>query len=115
MAFPQNPALAHGLRLGRQREAAWLIAADRDGYEPRESLALAIKERFKTDKPEASVYAVVISEAEGVQKPDAAIVHFADRRAAGQRQDLAAGLNLPPHAQDQRERTVEALERWIGR
>lgn len=35
--------------LGRSdSEAAWLIAADRDGYEPRESLARANKERFKT-------------------------------------------------------------------
>jgi FMN phosphatase YigB (HAD superfamily) len=29
-------------------ETSWLIAADRDGYEPRESLARAIKERFET-------------------------------------------------------------------
>jgi FMN phosphatase YigB (HAD superfamily) len=29
-------------------ETAWLIAADRDGYEPREALASAIKERFET-------------------------------------------------------------------
>lgn len=36
--------------LGRSdSEAAWLIAADRDGYEPRESLARAIKQRFETD------------------------------------------------------------------
>lgn len=34
---------------GSNSEAAWLIAADRDGYEPRESLARAIKERFDTD------------------------------------------------------------------
>lgn len=34
---------------GPDSEAAWLIAADRDGYEPRESLALAIRERFGTD------------------------------------------------------------------
>jgi HAD superfamily hydrolase (TIGR01509 family) len=36
--------------LGRSdSEAEWLIAADRDGYEPRESLARAIKQRFETD------------------------------------------------------------------
>jgi FMN phosphatase YigB (HAD superfamily) len=36
--------------LGRSdSEAAWLVAADRDGYEPRESLARAIKQRFETD------------------------------------------------------------------
>lgn len=29
-------------------ETSWLIAADRDGYEPRESLASAIEERFET-------------------------------------------------------------------
>lgn len=29
-------------------ETSWLIAADRDGYEPRESLARAIEERFET-------------------------------------------------------------------
>lgn len=35
--------------LGRANsETAWLIAADRDGYEPRESLARAIEERFQT-------------------------------------------------------------------
>lgn len=35
--------------LGRAKsETAWLIAADRDGYEPRESLARAIEERFET-------------------------------------------------------------------
>lgn len=34
---------------GSDSEAAWLVAADRDGYEPRESLARAIKERFETD------------------------------------------------------------------
>lgn len=34
---------------GSDSDAAWLIAADRDGYEPRESLARAIKERFETD------------------------------------------------------------------
>ncbi|WP_219816325.1 HAD family hydrolase [Arthrobacter sp. ZGTC412] len=35
--------------LGRvDSETAWLIAADRDGYEPRESLARAIEERFET-------------------------------------------------------------------
>lgn len=35
--------------LGRAgSETAWLIAADRDGYEPRESLARAIEERFET-------------------------------------------------------------------
>lgn len=33
---------------GSDAEVAWLIAADRDGYEPRESLARAIKERFQT-------------------------------------------------------------------
>lgn len=34
--------------LGRpDPEAAWLIEADRDGYEPRDSLARAIKERFR--------------------------------------------------------------------
>lgn len=34
--------------LGRpDSEAAWLIEADRDGYEPRDSLARAIKERFR--------------------------------------------------------------------
>ena len=36
---------SHGLSAD---ETAWLIAADRDGYEPRESLALAIDERFGT-------------------------------------------------------------------
>ena len=30
-------------------EAAWPVATDRDGYEPRESPALAIEERFKMD------------------------------------------------------------------
>lgn len=36
--------------LGRpESEAAWLIEADRDGYEPRESLARAIKQRFRLD------------------------------------------------------------------
>ncbi|MEV7135292.1 HAD-IA family hydrolase [Arthrobacter sp. NPDC093128] len=36
--------------LGRSdSEVAWLIAADRSGYEPRESLARAIKERFDAD------------------------------------------------------------------
>ncbi|MDQ0279514.1 HAD superfamily hydrolase (TIGR01662 family) [Arthrobacter silviterrae] len=30
-------------------EAAWLIESDRDGYEPRDSLARAIKERFRLD------------------------------------------------------------------
>jgi FMN phosphatase YigB (HAD superfamily) len=36
--------------LGRSdSEAEWLIAADRDGYEPRESLARAMSERFETD------------------------------------------------------------------
>ena len=35
--------------LGRSdSDTAWLIAADRDGYEPRESLAHAVEERFKT-------------------------------------------------------------------
>lgn len=35
--------------LGRaDSETPWLIAADRDGYEPRESLARAIEERFET-------------------------------------------------------------------
>jgi FMN phosphatase YigB (HAD superfamily) len=35
--------------LGRTNsETAWLIAADRDGYEPRESLARAMEERFET-------------------------------------------------------------------
>jgi len=34
---------------GSGSETAWLIAADRDGYEPRESLARAITERFETD------------------------------------------------------------------
>jgi FMN phosphatase YigB (HAD superfamily) len=34
---------------GSESDASWLIAADRDGYEPRESLAHAIKERFGTD------------------------------------------------------------------
>lgn len=32
-------------------EADWLIETDRDGYEPRESLARAIKERFSLDMP----------------------------------------------------------------
>ncbi|MBT2555542.1 HAD family hydrolase [Arthrobacter sp. ISL-5] len=37
--------------LGRpDSEAEWLIATDRDGYEPRESLARAIRKRFKTNK-----------------------------------------------------------------
>ncbi|MGR0161979.1 hypothetical protein [Paenarthrobacter nitroguajacolicus] len=36
--------------LGRPAsEASWLIAADRDGYEPRESLARATKERFHSE------------------------------------------------------------------
>lgn len=36
--------------LGRpDSEAAWLIESDRDGYEPRESLACSIKERFSLD------------------------------------------------------------------
>lgn len=36
--------------LGRpDSEAAWLIEADRDGYEPRGSLAHTIKERFRLD------------------------------------------------------------------
>ena len=34
---------------GSDSEAAWLVTADRDGYEPRESLARAIKERFDAD------------------------------------------------------------------
>lgn len=32
-------------------EADWLIETDRDGYEPRDSLARAIKERFSLDMP----------------------------------------------------------------
>ncbi|BCW51366.1 hypothetical protein StoSoilB13_37080 (plasmid) [Arthrobacter sp. StoSoilB13] len=37
--------------LGRPHsDAAWLITADRDGYEPRGSLALAIKQRFRMDR-----------------------------------------------------------------
>lgn len=36
--------------LGRpDSEAAWLVEADRDGYEPRDSLACAIKGRFRLD------------------------------------------------------------------
>lgn len=34
---------------GSDSDAAWLIDADRDGYEPRESLARAIKERLEVD------------------------------------------------------------------
>jgi FMN phosphatase YigB (HAD superfamily) len=34
---------------GSESDVSWLIAADRDGYEPRQSLAHAIKERFETD------------------------------------------------------------------
>lgn len=37
-------------QLGRSElDAAWLVEADRDGYESRESLARAIKERFKVE------------------------------------------------------------------
>lgn len=123
--------------LGRaDSETAWLIGTDRDGYEPRESLARAIEERFETglgieallEMPlydhvglmtmdtvttralrnaresgwtigvvtngstaqqtlkihtvglEPYVDTVIISEAEGVKKPDAEIFEIAARR-----------------------------------
>ena len=34
---------------GSELDVSWLIAADRDGYEPRETLARATKKRFETD------------------------------------------------------------------
>ncbi|MGB9033265.1 MAG: HAD family hydrolase [Paeniglutamicibacter sp.] len=40
---------------GSGSEAAWIIDADRDGYEPRESLAGAIKERFGLDTAIADI------------------------------------------------------------
>jgi len=123
--------------LGRAAsDTAWLIAADRDGYEPRESLARAIEKRFETGLGvealiekllfdhvslmtldsdvtlalqnaresgwrigivtngtaaqqtlkihtvglESCVDAVIISEAEGVKKPDTELFEIAARR-----------------------------------
>ena len=93
---------AHGLSAD---ETVWLIAADRDRYEPRESLALSLQERFDTgltvealvdmllfdhvermtlDSRTAGldqyVDAVIVSEAEGVWKPDIRIFESAASR-----------------------------------
>jgi FMN phosphatase YigB (HAD superfamily) len=131
-------------------DASWLIAADRDGYEPRESLARAIQERFGTNFGiealveillydhvslmtidsvttdalrnarefgwkigvvtngttaqqtlkiqtvglEPYVDAVVISEAEGVKKPNPLIFHIAARRLGA---ELTGGWMVGDH------------------
>lgn len=49
--------------LGRpDSDAAWLITADRDGYEPRASLALALKERFGMDREVEALVDILLYE-----------------------------------------------------
>ena len=67
-------------------EAAWLIAADRDGYEPRESLARAIEERFDTGVGiEALVEALLYEHVGSMTMDPATTVALRNAREAGWR------------------------------
>ena len=153
--------------LGRpDADALWLIAADRDGYEPRDGLARAMKERFElglgveglvdrlpyehvdslamepgarqalagareqgwkiaivtngttsqqalkihTLGLETCVDAVVISEAEGVKKPDPEIFRIAARRhRRGSHRCCCPSASLPRHVS----LTADDGARWV--
>lgn len=58
--------------LGRaDSETAWLLAADRDGYEPRESLARAIEERFETGLGIEALLEILLYDHVGLMTMDA--------------------------------------------
>jgi putative hydrolase of the HAD superfamily len=72
-------------RGGSEADAQWLVAADRDGLEPRERLAAAISERFGLDdRNEAGLVAEMRGGLVRQVVPDSAVAGaLRDARAAG--------------------------------